>query len=164
MLLGFLFFSLDIWLNVSFDFQVWEEYDSGLFPRLRSRGVAPTGGLGSGPRWGSTLWNAFTAGGRAPTHQAGTWLPRQSPLLPLHDLRHEGFSCQGSGKTMPNTHLGWATVQRLLTFKGYLTKNCVGASMVCPHSPKCSISAGCWNEPHLSVMCSRLSSFKVHYV
>lgn len=80
---------LDLWVKACFDFQVWEEDYGGLFSWLWTCGVAPAGGVGSGRWWGRTLWNAVTAGWRAPAHQAGIRLPRQSPLLPLHDINHK---------------------------------------------------------------------------
>lgn len=77
-------------VNASFDFQVWEEHYSGLFPWLWTCEVASAGRLGTGLRWGCTLRNAATARRCAPAHQSGIRLSRWLPLLPLQDIRQKG--------------------------------------------------------------------------
>lgn len=71
--------------------QVRSEDHDGLFPRLRAGGLASAGGAGAGPRRGGPLRHAAAAGRRAPAHQAGVQLRRQSaPLLLCYKrLKHQ---------------------------------------------------------------------------
>lgn len=148
--------SIDLWVNASFDFQVWEEDYGGLFSWLWTCGVAPAGGFGSGPWRGGTLWNTVTAGWCAPAHQAGVRLPRQSALLPLH------YITQGSKSTFyfftkgkcyfsseKNDIFGQQEDQYWpLKSTCTHTENCVCTAMLCPHTVLYSTMQYCPAQHH----------------